>query len=124
VLRHDLADGSHHFDWLIAPNAKSPLLTFRSDRPLHALAPGESTPVERLNDHRRVYLTYEGPISGGRGTVRRVAGGEVTACEPGENGLILRLRWENGPDVQLVWLKLDGSSSGRVISVASAPSNR
>ena len=34
--------------------------------------------VIRQADHRRIYLDYEGPISGNRGHVRRVAGGE---CE-------------------------------------------
>ena len=28
--------------------------------------------VERLADHRRAYLDYEGPVSGDRGTVRRL----------------------------------------------------
>lgn len=28
-------------------------------------------PLERIQDHRRAYLTYEGPVSGRRGTVKR-----------------------------------------------------
>ena len=31
--------------------------------------------VESLPNHRRAYLDYEGPISGDRGSVRRVAAG-------------------------------------------------
>ncbi len=39
--------------------------------------PGE-IPVERLPDHRRLYLDYEGPVSGGRGSVTQWdAGGLV-----------------------------------------------
>jgi len=38
---------------------------------LHGL-PAESQP-----DHRREYLTYEGPVSGGRGRVQRIDGGTV-----------------------------------------------
>lgn len=31
--------------------------------------------LERIQDHRKKYLTYEGPISGDRGKVRRVESG-------------------------------------------------
>ena len=37
----------------------------------HLPAPGVETECEALADHRPVYLDYEGPISGGRGTVTR-----------------------------------------------------
>lgn len=82
VLRHDLPDqlGGPHFDWLIerpdAPGSPNDpethsLITFRvqvrPDDPGVARFEGE-----RLPDHRRLYLAYEGPISGGRGRVRRV----------------------------------------------------
>ncbi|HYE21433.1 MAG TPA: hypothetical protein VEA69_23500 [Tepidisphaeraceae bacterium] len=33
------------------------------------------TPATRLPNHRPIYLDYEGPVSGGRGRVTRVAGG-------------------------------------------------
>jgi hypothetical protein len=32
-------------------------------------------PAQKLPDHRMIYLTYEGPISGNRGSVRRVEDG-------------------------------------------------
>jgi len=35
------------------------------------LATGHRIPARKLNDHRAAYLDYEGPISGGRGQVRR-----------------------------------------------------
>lgn len=38
----------------------------------------DSVPATRLADHRLAYLDYEGPVSGGRGTVSRVDGG---SCE-------------------------------------------
>jgi hypothetical protein len=34
--------------------------------------------VERIQDHRKAYLTYEGPVSGDRGRVRRVEEGTCT----------------------------------------------
>ena len=38
--------------------------------------PGRSIAAEPLPDHRLVYLDYEGPISGNRGTVARWDAGE------------------------------------------------
>lgn len=76
VLRHEMADGSVHFDLLLdALHAdEGPLITFRcSARPDE---PGTWT-AERTPDHRRTYLTYEGPISSGRGAVRRVWSGSA-----------------------------------------------
>jgi hypothetical protein len=50
--------------------------------------------AERLPDHRLAYLDYEGPVSSGRGSVRRLdAGTYATASEPYEfviEGGILR----------------------------------
>jgi hypothetical protein len=43
-------------------------------------------------DHRRVYLDYEGPVSGGRGQVVRWDGGTFTWEEEGEGRLVVRLR--------------------------------
>lgn len=42
------------------------------------LAAGESCGCKQLDDHRRVYLDYEGEISGGRGAVKRIAVGVWT----------------------------------------------
>ena len=61
------------------------------------VAPG-NWPVElkcqRIADHRKDYLTYEGEISGGRGRVTRVDAGRarVLAREPGmEEGVRVEL---------------------------------
>lgn len=42
-----------------------------------AWPPGVGDRWEEAADHRREYLTYEGPISGDRGHVRRVAAGRI-----------------------------------------------
>jgi len=34
-------------------------------------------PARRIGDHRKAYLTYEGPLTGDRGAVRRVEEGTV-----------------------------------------------
>lgn len=84
LLEHTLPDGARHYDWLIDPDGRpeTPLMSFRTmarvDRP------GEGGfEAERIHDHRRVYLEYEGEISGGRGSVRRVAAGpcRVERCD-------------------------------------------
>lgn len=93
LLRHDLPHdhphGSHHFDWLFEP-ANTPttppptsadpdarvLLTFRLSAPPDT-ALGSTLAATRLPPHRRLYLDYEGPISGGRGHVQRVASGHA-----------------------------------------------
>lgn len=79
LLRHDLPDGTHHFDWLLQRDDVGPLVTFRLDRDM-SLSDGafEGDP---LPDHRRIYLTYEGPVSGNRGSVRRVAQGRCQVLD-------------------------------------------
>jgi len=44
-----------------------------------------------LPDHRLAYLDYEGPISGNRGHVSRVAGGEMQWLEESDGNLIAQL---------------------------------
>lgn len=43
------------------------------------LAPGESCAATPLGPHRRAYLTFEGEVSHGRGTVSRVDEGDWRA---------------------------------------------
>lgn len=73
LLRHECPDGSHHYDWMIDAGGDG-LTTFRVRERLDSphLAAFEA---ERISDHRRAYLEYEGEISGGRGRVTRVARG-------------------------------------------------
>lgn len=89
LLRHDLPDGSHHFDFMVNLDAPGPglsgkkgLRTWRvSERidELHITANGDGGFfwAEPLGDHRDIYLTFEGDIGGDRGTVKRVAEGAV-----------------------------------------------
>ena len=75
VLRHTLADGSEHLDWMIERTDGSPgagLITFRLSIGTD-LFRAETFQAERIGDHRRDYLMYEGPVSSGRGRVDRVA---------------------------------------------------
>ncbi len=67
-----------HWDVLIEypDQPDGPLATWAVDG---VIRPGLEQPARRLPDHRRVYLEYEGPVSGGRGEVRRVAQGNASA---------------------------------------------
>ena len=84
VLHHTGVDGSH-FDFLFETSPDSPLVTFR----LQQWPMTEGQPATKLRDHRRMYLTYEGPIPGDRGRVDRIAEGTVTVIETA-NGWMLR----------------------------------
>jgi hypothetical protein len=64
---------SDHFDLLLEHNGS--LLTWRL--PIEPLLEESRCYATELPPHRLVYLTYEGPISGDRGTVKRVAAGEL-----------------------------------------------
>ena len=48
--------------------------------------------AEREEDHRATYLDYEGVVSGGRGTVRRVSAGQAEVVEIGLEVVVVRLR--------------------------------
>ena len=68
VLRHE-GVAEPHYDLMWESQPGSQLATVRCTE---WLARG-STTFEPLPDHRSLYLDYEGPVSGGRGYVRRVA---------------------------------------------------
>jgi hypothetical protein len=89
LLRHDLRDGSSHYDWMVArPDAPDRLLSFRV---LEQIDSGEVVDflAEPIGDHRADYLDYEGEVSGGRGRVSRVAEGELEVVL-GPEELVLR----------------------------------
>jgi hypothetical protein len=48
-------------------------------------------PARSLPDHRRIYLDYEGPISGDRGNVRRIASGTYHLIEWTDNRVVVSL---------------------------------
>ena len=63
------------------------LATWRS--PAWPVLPG--TPLTPLPDHRADYLTYEGPVSRNRGTVRRVAAGHHSIVAVAGDAVMLKL---------------------------------
>ena len=97
-LRHELPDGSSHVDWMLArdPLGRAPLVTFRLPGRVDELAPdadGGTMRAERIADHRPSYLTHEGPVSRGRGVVRRLRRGRILAWTRDEAGWTIALLW-------------------------------
>ncbi len=76
-----------HWDLLIEIQGQERLATWRlRENPLGAAGP---VAAERIGDHRRVYLDFEGEMSGGRGLVRRVDWGRAqTEALAGETCVI------------------------------------
>jgi hypothetical protein len=92
LLKHTTPDGAFHYDWLMEPSGvpEAALITFRVfERPDDAGV--DRLAAQRLADHRRVYLEYEGPLTGGRGSVERV--GEGT-CEVIVDGAVFEVEIE------------------------------
>jgi hypothetical protein len=69
ILAHD--HPFQHWDFLL--EAGDLARTWRLDRPPEI---GQTVRAEPIGDHRLLYLDYEGPVSGGRGTVTRWDSGE------------------------------------------------
>ncbi len=111
ALRHTLPDGSQHFDWMIERHwAPEMLVTFRLAVGTDLLSPG-TFEAERIGDHRRAYLHYEGPVSGGRGEVRREGNFDVPELEdqPEFLRVILKPRTSDGRTVEWLGTKTDRS---------------
>lgn len=69
-----------HYDLMIDFDGRGGLATWRLARLPHGLC--DQVPAERLADHRRAYLEYEGEIRGNRGRVRRVDQGGCEWVDP------------------------------------------
>lgn len=69
VLLEHRWDGVH---WDFMLERDDVLRTWAIDAPIEV---GETLPARSLPDHRLAYLDYEGPVSGDRGEVRRIARG-------------------------------------------------
>lgn len=78
VVLHHTGFGDDHFDLMFERHPGGPLRTFRCPH----WPPTVRQPLTPLPDHRRDYLEYEGPVSRGRGSVRRVDHGDFDAAIP------------------------------------------
>ncbi|MHC4562329.1 MAG: DNA polymerase ligase N-terminal domain-containing protein [Planctomycetota bacterium] len=86
ILRHS-DFGPMHYDLMLRYGEA--LATWQLATDPRTIEPGQSVEAKRLPDHRLAYLTYEGPVSGGRGRVERVAQGTYSLADeqPGRWGV-------------------------------------
>jgi len=96
ILLHTLPSGDSHFDWLIdQPEIPTEhrLISLRCNiRPDSADLGSFS--ATRLPDHRAYYLRFEGELTDSRGSVARLADGEVISYSRTKNTLNLSINWE------------------------------
>lgn len=78
-----------HWDFMLEVGGV--LRTWRLDAPP---VPGRGGAAAGLAEHRFAYLDYEGPVSGGRGTVRRWERGTYEWLEDGPDRVAVRLEGE------------------------------
>lgn len=89
VILHHLAPSGEHWDFML--ERVDCLWTWQMmTEPTGPAA----CPIEcvRIKDHRKMYLDYEGPVSGGRGMVSRVDWGRYVVLADDEAGWNVRLR--------------------------------
>ncbi len=88
ILRHETPQGIH-FDFML--EAGGALKTWSLAEPPR---PGVEIECQALADHRLAYLDYEGPVSGGRGTVTRWDQGTYTLEQQSEGEWVIDLAGE------------------------------
>ncbi|MEM1444550.1 MAG: hypothetical protein AAGF84_00705 [Planctomycetota bacterium] len=105
LLRH-ARRGDTHYDWMFetpGPGARTaPLTTFRVATAWRDWPRRGRIALTPLPPHRRVYLTKQGPVSGDRGFVTRIAHGTLDVLDWHGAGGTLLLRDQYGqPPIQL-----------------------
>jgi hypothetical protein len=89
VLHHTGVERPHH-DLMFERPSRTELITFR----LAAWPVPGTAAAEALAAHRAAYLEYEGPVSNGRGEVRRVAQGQYRVRRVDDRRVALELDGE------------------------------
>ncbi len=97
VLLEHQWNGVH---WDLMLEAGESLRTWAVDAPI---VPDVELSARALPNHRAVYLDYEGPISGGRGTVRRVDSGSFESIEWRDDLVQVRLEGRQLVGIAVLW---------------------
>ena len=96
ILHHETPPGSErgsHYDFMLQRG--DVLATWALERVPLA---GETVAALKLPDHRLAYLDYEGLLTGGRGTVRRVEAGTYQVEREADDALTVRLVQKNSAE--------------------------
>ncbi|RMH27828.1 MAG: hypothetical protein D6693_04465 [Planctomycetota bacterium] len=104
LLTHTLPDGSAHLDLLIEraeghdPDERALIAWRLPVASRDAILTGAGGPVDadRLADHRRLYLSHQGPVPGGRGEVRLLASGRASGLVESEGQADAAIDWGAG----------------------------
>jgi len=86
VIQHHRGHGPDHFDMML--EQADSLATWQFSQSPLQIGRGQQLTARRIGDHRPAYLTYEGPVSGGRGNVSIVERGDFRLIRTEEG------RWE------------------------------
>ncbi len=90
VLLEHQTDSGVHWDLMIEMPGRERLTTWRlAGNPVEL--PDDPIEAEPIDDHRRIYLEYEGELSGERGRVARVDGGESRVVEQSAGRVVMKL---------------------------------
>jgi len=92
VIHLHTGHGPAHYDLMIEQGEA--LATWQVPHSPVESRPGDACAARRLPDHRKAYLTYEGPVSRGRGQVERIDRGTCELWETGEQVWRFRLTGE------------------------------
>jgi hypothetical protein len=113
ILEHDFP--TRHWDFML--ESDDVLKTWRLAAPPQA---GDGVAAEPSFDHRRAYLDYQGPVSGGRGTVTRWDAGTFSWEEgrEGQEGVVVCL--EGARFRGRVRIEPDGTRGWRLV-IGDAP---
>lgn len=93
ILAHS-GQGPEHCDLMLERGGA--LATWQLPCPPALLELGLAHPVRKLPDHRVAYLSYEGPVSGGRGSVRRAGGGTYETLSAAAGRWVVRMAGRGG----------------------------
>ena len=114
----DVSTRAPHYDLMLESNGVLKTWALAEDPFQRSSAGHAKQNAKKLPDHRVMYLDYEGPVSDNRGTVSRVARGELNWIEFGDKKIIAELLFEESSDpteqrshflnlVELVWSQDD-----------------
>ena len=117
ILQHDLPDGTSHFDWLLAADSigEKSLISFRVQERPDLLDESRWVDLDSRPDHRPEYLHIEGKLDGDRGSVKRLASGNIFMWKEIPGGWNMMVTWDRGTMTEYELLSSDGALAFRRI---------
>ena len=93
ILHHLLPSGESHYDLMFEVAPDKALETWQlEEKHYEKLLHSETVIIKQINDHRREYLHYEGPVSQNRGEVECCHRGEYTLVHETKNKKTLKVK--------------------------------